>query len=465
MNLTAIARDILMAGLEGAAPESVIVEQVRREGNRLFISGLQGESMVVVPGQHSHVYVLGIGKASLRMGHALATVLQADFTRGLLVSSAGTEPPVGLSPRFEVLTGDHPLPGPGSLAAGTKIQQWLQQVEPQALLLVLVSGGASALACLPEADITLEDLQLFTQQLLHCGAPIEEVNALRKPLSRLHGGKLLGLTQARKVIGLLLSDVVGDDPQVIGGGLTVPSPQYVLGPTLEARLNRWLPQVDVPKRIRQWLKQCDAHRGLSEHTKDTDIGTESQAQQHSTVVIGGNRSALRAARACAESLGFHVEILTHTLQGEARAEGRRLAQHGIELQTQQAQSIITSGFSNSPIHFPCCLLFAGETTVTVTGDGMGGRNQELILSAAIGLQGTSGIAMGSVGTDGRDGPTPAAGAVADGTTLATASALQINAEAALNQHNSTRFFEAVGGLMLTGPTGTNVGDLGVLLIE
>ncbi len=314
-----------------------------------------------------------------------------------------------------------------------RIAQIASQAGPDDLIVCLISGGASALLPLPAPPITLAQKQKTTRLLLHCGASIHEINCVRKHMSRIKGGQLARLAYPATLVTLILSDVVGDDLDVIGSGPTVPDRSTV------ADARAILAKYRIPNKL-----------SLEETPKPGDKVFE---KTHNAIV-GSNALAVDAAVKEARSLGFHTLLLSTFVEGEAREVARVYA--------AIAKQIRATG---RPIKTPACVIAGGETTVTVRGNGVGGRNQEFALAAAMDIPGLRDVVILSAGTDGTDGPTDAAGAIADGSTLARAQALGLDAAAFLANNDSYRFFEATGDLIKTGPTGTNVADVQLILVH
>ena len=333
---------------------------------------------------------------------------------------------------YPVMEGGHPVPDARSLAAGEAALEFAARPGPADLLVCLISGGGSALMAAPR--VPLGDLQELTRKLLASGARIDEINILRRHLDRVKGGGLARAANGTRVLSLILSDVVGDPLEAIASGPTAPDPTTkadALGV-----IARYGLEAGVPATI------LDA---LEETAKPGDAifaGVENS-------VIGSNRIALEAALDHASREGFHVEPVTGPLEGEASRLGREFAKR---LQAAAGR-----------IEGPFCLAAGGESTVTLKGQGRGGRNQELALAAVRALAGLEGAMLISIATDGEDGPTDAAGAVVTGDTLRRAEEIGLDPEKALSMNDSYPFFEALGDLIKTGPTGTNVNDLMILL--
>jgi glycerate 2-kinase len=340
----------------------------------------------------------------------------------------------------------HPVPDAAGLAGAQRIAALLQGLTERDLVIVLISGGGSALLPLPADAITLADYQVLTSLLLGCGADITEVNTVRKHCSRLQGGQLARLAAPAQIATLILSDIVGTPLDAIASGPTVPD--HSTFADAWRILERYGVAEQAPVSVCAHLR-----RGVTGQLPDTPKPGDPLFERVNNVVIGDNASAGRAAVAEAKRLGFAAALLTTFLQGEAREVGRVAA--GV------AQGIASGQSDFSP---PVCLVLGGETTVTIRGQGTGGRNQELALAAAIALDGYPlppgvEVAVVSLGTDGTDGPTDAAGGIATADSIARAKALGLDARAALDANDSYHLLGALGDLIVTGPTQTNVNDL------
>ncbi|HEX7343272.1 MAG TPA: DUF4147 domain-containing protein, partial [bacterium] len=334
-----------------------------------------------------------------------------------------------------------PVPDEMTLEGTQTILQVLQGLTADDLVLMLLSGGGSALFELPANGISLADLQQVNSVFLACGATIEEINSVRKHLSQVKGGRLLRFTQPAQIVTLALSDVIGDRPEAIASGPTVPDPT-TFG-DVYALFEKYAITDNLPKAILDHIGE-----GLSGRIPDTPKPGDPIFERSVFQIIGNNRLALEAALRHAESLGYQTRILTDRLQGEARYQGRDLAE---VLKKEKATGR------------PICLLAGGETTVALRGSGLGGRNQELALAAAIELGDVPNCLLLSAGSDGTDGPTDAAGAIADGTTIIRAAALGFDAADYLERNDSYHFFNPLHDLLFTGATLTNVMDLVIML--
>jgi len=385
-----------------------------------------------LPTLSGHVYGLGIGKASIPMLTALAEAY--PLSGALAISKHASDSSRNL---FPVLIGGHPIPDSRSLYAGERVLEFVSSLSEPDTLICLISGGGSALVTAPYEGITLEDLQALTTLLLACGARIDEINTLRRQLDRIKGGGLMRATKAR-VISLILSDVIGNPLEAIASGPTVPDPT-----TKEdalAILRKYGIERQVPSSIIEILESNSLVLGMQ---------WQAAAHQSQNIIIGDNKLAAQAGVKQAQEAGFSAEILTNELQGEAREVGLMLAKR------------LRDEISKRPR--PFCLIAGGETTVTIKGKGKGGRNQELALAAVDELRDLKNVLLIALATDGDDGPTDAAGAVVTGESAQRAEKLGVDAADHLSRNDAYVYFEKLGDLLKTGPTGTNVNDLIFLL--
>jgi glycerate 2-kinase len=389
--------------------------------------------------EDARIYVVGAGKAGVAMARAVEQILKDKIHAGLV--SVPDLPTEKLS-KIQLSQGGHPLPTGGSIQAGERIRTMLQDVNEQDLVLVLISGGGSALLELPVEGLNLSDLQTMNDLLIKSGAPIQEINIVRRQLSRIKGGGLAHLAAPAHTFALILSDVVGDSLEAIASGPTVPSTTGVKD--VWKVLERYNLRERLPENVINALKNSTnlepEYSGLS---KD----------RLTNIIIGSNKVAAKAAVAHSSQIGFEGILLTTELQGEAREVGRSIAA------LVKAVNKFVSGAAPS-----VCMVLGGETTVTVHGSGSGGRNQELALAAAIELENTQNIAVMTLATDGVDGPTPSAGAMIDGETISKARELNLPAQSFLDNHDSFTFFHAIEDTVILGPTGTNVNDLVFCLV-
>ena len=374
------------------------------------------------------------------MAAAAAGVLGSQIAAGLVIAPADTSVPAP----FELIVGGHPTPTAGSERAGRRALELAASCPADAHLLVLISGGASAMMAVPADGVTLEDKRQTTDRLLRAGADIHALNTVRKHLSAIKGGRLAAATPA-PCTTLAISDVVGDDLSVIASGPTVPD-ETSFADALDV-LARFGGVEAFPAAV---IARLEA--GARGATAETPKPGDARLERSSASVIGGRREAMAGAAAAAEARGYHVIRIDDPVIGDARSSAVSHLRVAMALAASAPR--------------PACIVSSGETTVHVTGRGRGGRNQEfaLALVGALASVGTPAV-FGSAGTDGVDGPTDAAGAVADSTTVARARAAGLaHASDYLDDNNAYAYFAALGDLIHTGPTGTNVGDLQVMLI-
>jgi glycerate 2-kinase len=389
------------------------------------------------------IVLIGAGKAAVPMARALPKALRDRLDRGVIAAPAR---PHGLSlPRIAVVKAGHPVPDKSSVRAARQVLKLVGTLSDNDLLIVVLSGGASSMLALPVEGLTLLDKQRTTNLLVRCGATISEVNAVRKHLSAIKGGRLAKATRAQ-VLTLILSDVHGDDVSTIGSGPTAPDPttfKDAVGIVREYGLWRRL-----PIRVRIHLVE-----GLGGWQHETPKARSRIFKRVRHVIIGNNRVAVNAAASAARRLGYDVVVFEQFLTGEAAQIGQWMGQLGRELAER------------TRLRRPLLVLAGGEVTVTVRGNGRGGRAQEFALAGALSLQGTSGVWLAAMGTDGRDGPTDVAGAAVNGKTVARGRLKGYSAARYLARNDSYIFFKNVGGHIRTGPTGTNVNDLYFLLVH
>ncbi len=436
--LRAQALEVMAAALKAADPAEAVRRHVRRDVDLLRVEG-----EVYDLRRYRRIFVIGAGKASAPMAEALEEVLGERLTGGVLNVKDGYTRPLR---RIRVQEAGHPVPDARGLAGTRAILALLQDAGPDDLVIAVISGGGSALLVAPAEGVTLEDLQRLTDLLLRSGATIGEMNAVRKHLSLVKGGQLARAAAPAALVALILSDVVGSPLDVIASGPTAPDESSFA--EAWAVLERYRLVDEAPPAVVEHLR-----RGLRGEVPETPKPGDPVLARVTNVIVGSNRLAALAALARAEELGMHTLLLSTFVEGEAREVGRVLAAVAREV----AQH-------DQPLPRPACIVAGGETTVTVRGSGLGGRNQEVALGAALSLPGLERVLVASLATDGSDGPTDAAGAVADGTTLARAAALGLDAHASLVANDSYHFFQALGDLLITGPTNTNVNDLMVVMV-
>ena len=429
---------ILNAALQAVEPGDAVDQHMHRVGDQLII----GEHPFDLS-EYQRVLVIGAGKAGAPMVLAAANILGNYLTQALVIVKKGYISAHENDQNMIILQAGHPIPDQRGVEGTQRILKLLQNSQPNDLIICLISGGGSALLVSPVEGLSLEDLQSLTSNLLASGASINEINTIRKHLSQVKGGNLARLAAPAPLATLILSDVVGDPLDVIASGPTVPDPT-----TFEDAhdiLQRY--QIASPN-ITTVLQNRKSDIG------ETPKPGDSIFEDVYNVIIGSNRQAAQAAIKRAQEEGFNTLLLTTYLQGEARQAGRFIG----AIARQIAQS-------DYPIPKPACIVVGGETTVTLQGDGLGGRNTELALSAVEEISGLNNVALVTLATDGGDGPTDAAGAVVTGETLSRASQIGLKPAEYLARNDSYHFFEALDDLLKTGPTMTNVNDLAFLFAK
>lgn len=427
------AVQILGAAVAAADPAAAVRRAVHLDGGRLVVAGRAYDLAPV-----SRVLVVGAGKGSARMAAALEEILGDRVTSGAVTTKYGYVEPLR---RIDLIEAGHPLPDAEGLRGARRIADLAAGAGADDMVLVLVSGGGSALLPMPAEGIDLEEKVAVTDLLLRSGATITEVNSVRKHLSRIKGGGLARMAAPAAVVTLILSDVLGNPLDAIASGPTVPDPT-----TFEEALgvvDRYGLRSVLPAPVRRYLE-----RGAAGEIPETPKPGDPAFSRVQVTVVGDISTAAAAAAERARALGYEPVPGATDVQGEAREVGGRFGE------TVRRACVARAGSGA-----PACHLAGGETTVTVRGRGRGGRNQELALGAAWAISGLAQTLVASFGTDGTDGPTDAAGAVADGATLERARALGLDPEAALADNDTYAFFDALGDLIITGPTNTNVNDL------
>ncbi len=441
-DLRAVAAALERAALAAVKADAAVRRHVRREEDTLVVA----EQQYRLAG-HERVFVVAAGKAAVPMTDAILDILGDCVDAAVAVTKRGSRLDLESKiPHLQILEAGHPTPDKDSVRGAQAIADLARRATERDLFMCLISGGGSALLTLPVPGLTLSNLQALTGALLRSGATINEMNTVRKHCSQIKGGNLARLAAPATTITLVLSDVVGDPLDVIASGPTVPDPTTVA----DARgvLGRYgIGETRLGKETRFFGKNPVS---LRETPKPGDSVFE--RVQH--VVVGSNRLAAVAAVDEARRLGFNALLLSTYVEGEAREVAR-------------VASALAKGISahGDPISPPACLVWGGETTVTMRGDGTGGRNQELALAAALALDGWPGVLVMALATDGTDGPTDAAGALVSGETVSRARALGLDPQAALAANDSYALFDVLGDLIHTGPTGTNVNDLLFILVE
>jgi len=434
----ALALESLEAALKAADPIEIIRSKLSLKNSTLHVDSHSFNLRKI-----KNIYVLGGGKATGAMADALEQVLEKKIARGLVNVPHGTTPKTAI---IELHGASHPIPDESGVEGTRRMLEIAEQAEKDDLVICLISGGGSSLMPLPRNGIPINDKREITNTLLKCGATINEFNTVRKHISDFKGGWLAKKAYPATILNLILSDVVGDPLDFIASGPTVPdSTTFSDAVKVLEKYKLW---EETPASIRKVLS--DGKKGL---IPETPKANDKAFKKVHNVVVGNNRLASLAACEHSKLRGLKALLLTAALEGEARHVGTVLA--------TIAREVLSSG---NPLKRPACIVAGGETTVTVTGKGRGGRNQEVALAAAMKLGGMDGVVVASLTTDGIDGPTDAAGAIVDGKTLTRASRMGLAPERFLADNDSYSFFSKLSDLVLTGPTGTNVNDVTTITV-
>ncbi len=426
------------AGLSAVDPSRLVESALRADAGSVRLA-IPGAEAAVSLKRLGKVYIVGGGKAGRTMGDAALRALGNLVEEGVLAVPRGAG---GASGPLRFVEAGHPVPDIGSLAAAREILATLEKAGGNDLVIALVSGGGSAMISAPAEGIAAAEKADVSRLLLQAGADIHSFNTVRKHLSEVKGGLLARAAHPAAVWVLLLSDVPGDDPSVIASGPFTPDPTTYADAV--GVLERYGLLYAVPASVRWRLME-----GAGDRAPETPKPGDPAFRKVVQALVGTNRTAMDAAAECARREGADVVLLPGFLRGEARDCARAFCDR------------LKSAAAGRPPDRPVALIAGGETTVHVQGNGTGGRNQEFALASAIELAGTEGMAVLAGGTDGVDGPTDAAGAYADGTTAARAKALGRDPRSHLADNDAYPFFQALGDLVVTGPTGTNVTDLAI----
>lgn len=432
------ARRIFDAALARVQPEACINLFCRREGDILHLGDTSWDLSGI-----ERIYLIGAGKASAAMAAAVEPLIEDQVTVGMINVKYGHTAPLTHARLTEA---GHPVPDENGVTGAREILRLAESAGEKDLIICLVSGGGSALTPLPAPGLTLADKQAVTRAMLACGATIHQINTLRKHLSDIKGGRLARAAAPAPVVSLMLSDVVGDNLDVIASGMTVPDASTFAD--CLAIIDRFGIADQLPAKVMDRFRA-----GAAGEIEETPKAGDPMFDKTYNRIIGSNSEAISAARAKAGELGYNTLVLSSMIEGET---SQVAAVHGAI-----AREIVKSG---NPIPTPACVLSGGETTVTITGPGKGGRNQEFTLAAALDIAGQERVVAFSGGTDGTDGPTDAAGAVADGLTVDRAAKKDLDPAAYLAANDSYHFFEQLGDLVKTGPTNTNVMDLRLMMV-
>lgn len=434
------AVQLVQSAIRAVQPARLLPGYLSVNDTSLIIAGQE------VPKQaFNHIYVIGAGKATAAMAVETEKILGAYIRNGVITTKYHHALPLQ---KIKVLEAAHPVPDEKGVEAVAQTWQLLETVTENDIVICLISGGASALWCDVPPGATLPEVQVTFDHLIRSGAAIHEINTVRKHLSAIKGGQLVRHCNGARVFSLIISDVPGDDPGVIASGPTVPDPStfeeaYVI-------LSKYDLLPLLPPAIQKHVE-----KGLEKMIPETPKPGDPLFARTVNKVIGNNRLALEAAAKTARDLGYHTHIISRLITGDVEAEAEKLVQLAADWQGER----------------PACLIQGGETTVKITGTGKGGRNQHFVLTALRALnkiadkEKAGNITIVSGGTDGTDGPTDATGAVGDKETLLRAAQLNLNLDTYLKNQDAYHFLERTGGLLITGPTQTNVMDIMIALVQ
>ncbi|WP_406660960.1 glycerate kinase [Methanolobus sp. ZRKC3] len=430
------AFEIFRKALSAVEPSSCISNSVCRDDNTLIV-GDRAYDLT----SYENVFLVSFGKAAVAMASAMETILDEYISDGFAITKYGFG---GTLKKLEVLEAGHPIPDDNSVAAGIMIRDMLERTGKNDLIVFLISGGGSALLTLPRKGISVSDIVGLTDGLICSGATIDELNTVRKHLSAVKGGGLAKMAYPSESVSLILSDVVGDPLDVIASGPTVPDSS-----TFEEFLEI-ITRYDLKLSSAVQGLLDDGLEGVLEETPKSSGPIFDRTYHY---LVGTNSLALHEAERKASELGYNTLILTSSLIGEAKEVAKVFASIARE-----------ERLKGMPVPLPACILAGGETTVTMRGKGKGGRCQEMALSFGIEVNGLENVLLLPGATDGNDGTSDAAGAFADGSTFRDGKDIGMDARLMLLKNNSYSFFKETGDLLLTGPTGTNVMDIYILLI-
>lgn len=432
---------ILRSAIGAVEPYGAVTRYLSVRDSTLFLVD-SGTEVPYDLGSFDRIFAVGAGKATAPMARAVEDLLGGRLTGGVISVKDGHRDALKTVTQLEA---SHPFPDSRGMDAARRMIELLKGCGERDLVIALISGGGSALLPLPAGGITLEEKQATTDLLLKSGVPIADINTIRKHLSLAKGGLLAASAFPATVICLMISDVVGDDPGTIASGPFSPDTS-TFADALSA-VERWEIQEEIPSSVLEHLR-----RGARGHGAETPKPGDPVFSRVRHAIIASNGLAIEAAREKAVSLGYTTIILSSMAEGDAADMARRHA--------RVAREIVRSG---DPVFPPACAISGGETTVVIKGGGLGGRNMEFALHAAVDIEGLPGVLVGSAGTDGTDGPTDAAGAVADGNTVTRARRDGMDVADFMARNDSYHFFERLGDLVKTGPTLTNVMDVRIIL--
>jgi glycerate-2-kinase len=434
------ALDILEVAVKAVDPYNAVIQNLTVNGTIITLGNFHWDL-----NDFQEIYVIGGGKACGAMAHAIEDLFGDRITSGVINVLQGTESLYKLK-RISLIGASHPIPNENGVQGVKRMTSLLENLESSALIIVLISGGGSSLLTNPAEDVDLQDIKDVTNRLLMSGVTIDEFNTVRKHLSSIKGGLLAKKAYPATVISLILSDVVGDSLDTIASGPTAPDKTtYYDAKEILEKYYLW---DKLPVRAKNYLE-----KGISEEISDTPKKDDPIFKKVTNFVIGSNVVASTAAVKRARTLGYNTELVSTEIVGEARNVGVSFAKLAKKLANKE-----------HIVKPPAALVLGGETTVTVTGDGIGGRNMEVALSASIVIDGLN-LLMATLATDGIDGPTKSAGAIIDGYTIRRAQELTLDPIKSLKNNDSYNFFHRLGDVIITGPTGTNVNDISIILVN
>jgi len=432
------ATEIFHKGLLAVEPGAAIQKYCRLENNALVVGNRR-----YTLSQYKNLFVVGAGKASAPMAKAVEDILGKRVTNGLINVKYDH---ITQLRQVKLNEAGHPLPDKNGQHGAGIILNIVNHAGINDLVLCLISGGGSALLPLPASGLTLKDKQDTMKVLLSCGASIHEINAIRKHTSSVKGGRLAKAAHPATLVSLILSDVVGDDLDVIASGPTVPDPTSFSD--CMKIFHQYNIMESLPETVLNYIKA-----GVAGSVPETPKTGDPAFERTQNLIIGSNIEAIVTAKQKAESIGYNTLVLSSMIEGETR--------HVAHVHGAIAREIIKTG---NPLPPPACIISGGETTVSITGKGLGGRNQEFALASAMDIAGIKNVVVLCAGTDGTDGPTDAAGAIADTDTLMRAEAMGLDPLHFLSNNDAYHFFEKLGDLFITGPTNTNVMDMRIVLV-
>lgn len=434
------ALNIFRSSMDMMHPYSMIIDQVDRENHSVTIGGT---SYDLESGRN--LWVIGSGKASATMAEGLEDALGDMIHDGLIICPYGTRK---RTPHIQQFEAAHPIPDENSVAATYELTDFVRQIPSGDILVYCLSGGTSALLCMPWPELEIEDIRKSYQLLLSSGANIHEMNIVRKQLSQVKGSGLLNfMNPGVTLIDLVISDVPGDNLHDIGSAPTIPDDSNVQ----EAIdiLQKYKIFENIPEPIRSFL-----HTKASESRGDIESKPEKHIEEHRTILLGTADKLARKAGKIAEKFGYNIYVPDKPYNGNVKNISKKLSADAISVLSR-----------NEPVKKPAALIYFGESSVEVKGTGKGGRNQEMALAAAISVEGQHHITFLSMGTDGRDGPTDAAGAISNSETALLARKRGLEPELYLQNNDSYTFFSEMDALVKTGPTGNNLMDLQIILVN